>query len=149
MQRRFIHLTGHIPFVGEAAGCRWLLVGQVQLLNACNARIRLVHPAHASPEPRGWLLRAFEAIPRVPIVLRSDAGMPEDGVQGVNTAVLSPVLFNYLAKAVVPAAHGCIVWGFGQWHEGVLVYHYRVDFHHQGAPVKNPEDLPSRTMRSR
>src|SRR5215208_5568210 len=39
-----------------------------------------------------------------------------------------------------------MVWGFGEWHDGVLVYHYRVDLHHQGAPVKNPEDLPCRRM---
>src|SRR5215208_2307324 len=41
-----------------------------------------------------------------------------------------------------------MVWGFGEWHDGALVYHYRVDFLHQGAPVKNPEDLPCRRIRS-
>ena len=44
--------------------------------------------------------------PSVLIVFRSNAGLAENAIQGVNTAVLSPVLFNYLAKAVVPAAHG-------------------------------------------
>src|SRR5215212_3669115 len=77
------------------------------------------------------------------IVVRSDPGLAEDAVQGVNTAVLSPVLLNYLAKAVVPAAHGRTVFlGFGEWHDGALVYQYSLNLHHQGAPVNNPEHLP-------
>src|SRR5215203_3041556 len=82
------------------------------------------------------------------IVFKSDASLAEDHFQGVEAAGLGPVLFNYLAKTVVPAAHGKLVWGFGEWHDGALVYHYRVDLHHRGAPVNNPEDLPRRRMRS-
>jgi hypothetical protein len=65
--------------------------------------LRGLSDAHS--DARGWLLRAFD-VGSNSLFFRSDTGLPEDAVQGVNTAVITPVLFNYLAKAVVPAAHG-------------------------------------------
>ena len=82
-------------------------------------------------------------------VFKSDPGLVEDALQRVNAAVLlSTVVFNYLAKAVVKAAYAQMVFGLRQWHYCALVYHYRLNLHNQGAPVKDPEDLPCGRMRS-
>src|SRR5919112_6616409 len=108
----------------------------------------LYSPGPSPPSPgRGFkLLRAFGFDVGSSIFFRSDPGVPENAVQGVNPAVLGPVLFNDLSEAVVPAAHGRMVRGFGEWHDGTLVYHYRVHLHNQGAPVNDREQLPDRRM---